>query len=325
MKKFGNYFLTFFIILFGCCLIIFANSNIVAVHGSVDLFLNAIFPSLFPFLIVSELLSHTCLISFLSLKFERIMKPIFNVPGIGSYPLILGLISGYPVGAKIVSNLRINNQLSKSDAEKLLIFTNNAGPLFIIGTVGCSIYFNSTIGFLLLLVHLISSITTGIIFGNFYKFPYRNSSNNSISSELSFSSLGEIISNSIKKSFQTLSIVCGFVVLFSLIISIIQISGILAFLNNEWLSYLILGLLEITSGINLISTISSSNLFWNLVITAFLLGNGGISVLLQVWSIISKTDLSIKPYVFGKIFNAFLSAIIMAILLIIFPFFQFSI
>ncbi len=63
------------------------------------------------------------------------MKPIFNVPGIGAYAFIMGIISGYPVGAKIVTEFRKNGECSKVEAERLLSFSNNSGPLFIIGTV----------------------------------------------------------------------------------------------------------------------------------------------------------------------------------------------
>lgn len=324
MKILSNYFLTFIIILFGICLIIFSSSNILAVQTSLNLFLNAVFPSLFPFLIVSELLAHTSVIHFLSVKFEKIMKPIFNVSGIGAYPFIMGLLSGYPVGAKIVSNLRSEKQISKDEAEHLLIFTNNSGPLFIIGTIGCSIYLNNTIGFLLLIVHIFSSIFTGFIFGHFYKPSYRSYSDN-LNKNLSFSTLGEFLSSCIKKSFYTLSNVCGFVIIFSLIISMIDSIGFLSVFNNKWIEYFILGIIEITNGIKLISTISGSSLLFNLVITSTLLGTGGISVLLQVWSIISHTDLSIKPYIFGKIFNGLFSGILMFLLLSIFPIFQFSI
>lgn len=318
MKILSNYFLTFFIILFGVCLIFFSSSNILAVQTSIDLFLNAIFPSLFPFLIVSELLSYTPMISFLSVKFEKIMRPLFNMPGIASYPFVMGLLSGYPVGARIVSNLRKQNLITKSEGEKLLIFTNNAGPLFIIGSIGCSIYSNNKIGFLLLFVSIISSIITGFIFGKLYNSSTRSFSTSDIS-ELSFSSLGETISKCIKNAFFTLSNVCGFVILFSLIISMLQTSGILSFINNVWIKNLILGFIEITNGIKLISTISASSLFLNLVITSVLLGIGGICVLLQVWSTISDTDLSIKPYILGKLFNGILSGTIMFLILYLFP------
>ena len=105
----------------------------------------------------------------------------------------------------------------------------------------------------------------------------------------------------------------------------IRVCGILNLFNNIWIEDICLGILEITTGIQMVSSISASSLIFHLVATAFLLGFGGISVLLQVWSVISKTDLSIKPYIIGKIFNSFLSGFIMFAFLKIFPCFQFMI
>lgn len=323
MKKISNYFLTFIIIFFGIGLILFSSSNIIAVRNSLDLFLNSVFPSLFPFLIVTELLSYTSIIPWISLKFKRLMPVIFNVPAVGIYPFIMGIISGYPVGARVVADLREENKISKTDGEKLLIFTNNAGPLFIVGCIGCSIYLNSAIGFILYFVHIVSSVLTGFVFGHFYKVSYREDVVSNVS--LNFTSLGEIIGNCIRKAFYTLSTVCGFVILFSLIISMIDATGFFALFNNVWIENILFGVLEITSGIQLISSINSSTLFYHLLSTSFLLGFGGFSVLLQVWSVISKTDLSIKPYFIGKIFNGILAVIIMFAFLKIFPVFNFSI
>lgn len=324
MKKVGNYFLTILIIFFGVGLVVFSQSNIIAVQSSLSLFVSAIFPSLFPFLIVTELLSHTAIISLISTKFSKIMPIVFSSPAIGAYPFVMGIISGYPVGAKVVAGLRESNKISKSDGDFLLVFTNNAGPLFIIGSVGCGIYLNSVIGFLLYFVHIVSCIVTGFVFGHFVKKHFREDSV-VCGSDLDFSSFGEIVSLSIRKAFSTLSIVCGFVVIFSLVISMVRTSGVLGLLHNSWIEYTVLGVLEITSGIQLISSISQSSLFLNLVITAFLLGIGGVSVLLQVWSVISTTDLSIKPYVFGKLFNGLVSASLMAGLLVAFPGLQFCV
>lgn len=312
MKKISNYFLTIFIIIFGLGLFFYSPSNIIAVRNSLDLFISSVFPSLFPFLIVTELLSHTVVISVISSKLEKCMKTVFYCPSISAYPFIMGLISGYPVGAKIVANLRSENKISKSVGEKLLIFTNNAGPLFIIGSVGIGIFQNQSIGYLLYLVHFLSCIITGFFFGHFYKKEYREISIAN-SEELDLSTLGEIISQSIRKAFYTLSTVCGFVIIFSLLISMLQSSGILSLMfgYNSFTEYLILGTLEITSGIKSLSTVYGMSLLSRLMAISFLLGFGGVSVLLQVWSIISKTDLQIKPYLLGKLFNGGVSVICM--------------
>lgn len=63
------------------------------------------------------------------------MRPLFNVPGEGAFPFIMGIISGYPIGAKIVSDFKDNNICTPIECERLLAFTNNSGPLFIVGTV----------------------------------------------------------------------------------------------------------------------------------------------------------------------------------------------
>ena len=83
-------------------------------------------------------------------------------------------------------------------------------------------------------------------------------------------------------------------------------------------------MLEITNGINIISNISCKKLSINIIFTAFLLGFGGISVLLQVWSIVSKTDLSIKPYFYGKILHGLFASLYTYIFMNIIPFFNFD-
>ena len=93
-------------ITFTVCLVIFSNSNLYAAKSGLKLWANNVIPSLFPFFIATNLLSHTNILTYISKLFNKIMRPIFNVPGECAFAFILGLISGYPVGAKIVVDLR---------------------------------------------------------------------------------------------------------------------------------------------------------------------------------------------------------------------------
>ena len=136
-------------------LVIFSKSNLVASKSGLLLWANNIVPSLLPFFIATELLSYTNVITKLGKILNPIMKPVFNVPGVGSYALIMGIISGYPTGAKIVVDLNKNGLCSNEESERLLAFTNNSGPLFILGTVGISLFGNTQIGFLLLITHIL--------------------------------------------------------------------------------------------------------------------------------------------------------------------------
>lgn len=314
------------LILFTGCLVVFSKTNLLAAKNGLVLWSNSIVPSLFPFFVATELLSHTNFTYYLGILLNKFMKPIFNVRGEGSFAFIMGIISGYPVGAKIAANFRENNICSKEECERLLSFTNNSGPLFIIGTVGIAMFGNSTIGFLLLITHLLASITVGIIF-RFWKYNssskmIQNNTSSLSDKNISLSNLGGIIGNSISNSINTILLIGGFVVLFSVIISILQTSHLLELLSNciqpvlnllnipsSFSSGIISGFLELTNGLSVICNIPEKKLSINIIVASFLLGLGGFSILLQVWSTISRTDLSIKPYLYGKFMHACFSAL----------------
>ena len=332
-----------FFILFIICLVLFSNSNLIAAKKGIELWSNNVVPALFPFFIATELLSYTDICEKISNIFVKLMRPIFNVPGNGAYAFILGLISGYPVGAKIVSSLRNSNQCTKDEGNRMLAFTNNSGPLFIVGTVGITLFRNSLIGFLLLVTHILASITVGIIIGFISKIKnqpisYNQYTNTTNQNEYcTFSNLGEILGNSIISSIKTILVVGGFVVLFSVIISILNTSNVLTIssyifepiskifkLDFKFIKPIITGLLELTNGVSGVASIPNKSLTVNIVISAFLLGFGGISVLLQVLSIISKTDLSIKIYLYSKILQGIIAATYTYILIVNFGFFNFN-
>ena len=310
--KLNQLILPFVLIMFTACLVIFSRTNLLAAKNGLVLWANSVVPSLFPFFVATELLSHTNFTYYLGKLLNKFMKPIFNVRGEGSFAFIMGIISGYPMGAKIAANFRENNICSKEECERLLSFTNNSGPLFIVGTVGVAMFGNSTIGFLLLISHILASITVGIIF-RFWKYNSKSDANGFFkysNNDITLSNLGGIIGASITSSINTILLIGGFVVLFSVIISILQNSHLLETLSNcvepllsifnipeSFSSGFISGILELTNGLNIVCNIPEKKLSINIIFASFLLGLGGISVLLQVWSTISKTDLSIKPYI----------------------------
>ncbi len=332
--------LSIIFILFTICLVIFSNSNLSAAKNGLSLWVNSVVPSLFPFFIATELLSYTNIISVLGSYLNFLMRPLFNVPGEGSFPFIMGIISGYPTGAKIVSKFKNDGICTSVEAERLLAFTNNSGPLFIIGTVGISLFGNIEIGILLLVTHILACITVGIIF-RFWKY---NDVKNNLSSQIfttqksssaDISSLGKILGASITSATRTVVLIGGFVVLFSVIISIINSSGILDILckvinpilsilniSPEFSSGLISGIIELTNGVSLIASVSIKSISVNILLCAFLLGFGGISVVLQVFSIVSEANISIKPYIIGKLLQAIFATLYTYLIINNFEFFN---
>ncbi|MBR3325132.1 MAG: sporulation integral membrane protein YlbJ [Clostridia bacterium] len=331
--------ISFSFVLFVFLLVAFSNSTFYATKNGLTLWANSVVPSLFPFLVAVELLNHTSVVYYLSVLLDKYMKPLFNLPGISAYPFIMGLLSGYPIGAKIVCDLYDNDFCTKEEAERMLSFTNNSGPLFIIGTVGISFYSNSTIGIILLITHVLASITVGIVTGIFSKSGntiYRNKNLGNIhnSADISVSNLGEILGLAIINSIKNILVIGGFVTLFSVITTLLEKTHCISIVSNtissiskldsSIVSSFISGIVEFTNGLSKLSSIHIKNISLIFVLSAFIIGFGGISVSLQVLSIISKHNLSIKKYLLGKLMQATLAGLYTFLILLI-PIFNFDI
>lgn len=318
--KLKNLIIPFFICFFILLLLLFSKTNIIAAKTGLSLWANSVLPSLLPFFIATELLGYTNIIHICGKLLNRLMRPIFNVPGEGAFALLMGIISGYPVGAKIVANLKEQNICTNIEAERLIAFTNNSGPLFIVGTVGVGLFYNSSIGIILFATHILSCLTVGFLFrwwGMAKEKNVRSSEYNINSTTLSFYNLGEILSKSIINSINTILMIGGFVVLFSIIISMLNttkllqtVTNLLAFIGiPSSLSIAILtSFTEVTNGVSFICSQDVFNIKLQIILVAFSLGFGGFSVLLQVLSITSKAKISIKPYFIGKLLQACFAA-----------------
>ena len=147
------------------------------------------------------------------------MRPLFNVPGIGAYALFMGIVSGYPVGARIVTSFRSNNLCTKEEAERLITFTNNSGPLFILGTVGITLFYDISIGLLLLFTHVLAAISVGIIFKSWKSNKKEKRNTNAVETNISFNSLGELLSKSILSAINSVILIGGFIILFGIILA----------------------------------------------------------------------------------------------------------
>ncbi|MGI6778726.1 MAG: sporulation integral membrane protein YlbJ [Acetivibrionales bacterium] len=321
-------------VLFIFCLIIFSRTCVDAASRGLNLWLNVVFPSLFPFFIASELLKGSNLFNAFGVLLEPLMYPLFKVPGSGALAFLMGTTSGYPVGAKITSSLRKEKHLSKIQAERLIAFSNNSGPLFIAGAVATGMFNSPQLGPFLLACHITASITVGIIF-RFYGIkknsyvPSRSKGRllKKFSMELSAagnakSAFGSLLGEAIRNSIMTILTIGGFIILFSVIISILLETGFItttaAFLSfllaplglsPEVLTSLISGFFEIITGIKMICSASNVDLIQRLISTSTIIGWAGLSVHFQVLSIIRDTDINPAPYIVGKLIHGVIAGV----------------
>lgn len=116
----------FIILLLTLALIVFSEHGYRATVAGLKLFFEVVFPSLLPFFILSDILLASGMVHFLGVFFEPVMRPIFNVPGVGSFVFSMGLAAGYPMDAVLTAKFRKQGLCTKIEAERLLAFTNSA-------------------------------------------------------------------------------------------------------------------------------------------------------------------------------------------------------
>ena len=270
-----------------------------------------IIPSLFPFFICSGILVYSGFAQSVSKVFRPVMKPLFNVNENGAAAFVLGIISGYPLGALTACQLYENSYLSKSEAERLLAFCNNSGPLFILGAVGTAIYRNVKIGVILYISHIISAILVGILF-RFYRRDTFSAPKSRLNTE--GENAAEIFSRVIANSVNSILTVCGAIVFF------FTASNLLTaiFSQNSLFDALFSAFLEFSGGIKKISGLPLS-LPSRLVMSSFAVGFAGLCVHIQVMAVTARYGLSLKPYILGKALHGFTSALFTFLTLKLFP------
>ena len=84
------------------------------------------------------------------------------------------------------------------------------------------------------------------------------------------------------------------------------------------------GILELTNGACNVASITNKSISTNIIICAFLLGFGGLSIMLQILSITSKAKISIKPYIIGKLLHGIFASLYTYIFINYFPIFNFN-
>lgn len=289
----------------------FPLDSVTYARNSLVLCFDTIIPSLFPFFVCSGLLVYSGFCEAVSVLARPLMKPFFNVNENGSGAFILGIISGYPLGAVTACQLYESGYISKYEAERLLSFCNNSGPLFIMGAMGVCMYSSNKVGILLYMAHIMAALTSGIVF-RFYK-RNKHSAPKSVISH-SEKGLSHIYSTVMQNSLNSIITICGSIVFFGVVSNLA-----LAHLPIEpTIKSVISGILEMTGGAKSISSLNIG-LATKLVLTAIIVGFAGMCVHLQVMSTVSRYNLSLFPYILGKILHGILSGVYLLILLKFFP------
>ena len=272
-------------LIFPCAamLILILDSRI-ALQGAqqgLELCMQTVIPSLFPFFVVSILLTGT-----LSGRQIGLLRPICRFCRLRSGSanlLLIGILGGYPVGAKCIYEAWKQGQITRTEAQRCLGFCNNAGPAFIFGMCG-SLFSNPWMGWILCGIHIISALLVGHILPE----------NRTVSTGTCVPQHITLV-QAVGKAITAILSVCGWVVLFRVILAFCQ-RWFMWLLPTLWCSVW-MGILELANGCINLAAVASEGV--RLILCAAYLGFGGLCVALQTASVVG--ELGTGMYFPGKV------------------------
>lgn len=286
-----------------------SNECIDSVNYAILLWKDKLFPTLFPFLMLSNLLIDFNFINILSKYFSSFMPKLFHLPSETVFVLIVSLFSGFPSGAKYTVELYNKEYINIEQANFLITFTHFSNPVFVLGFIGNIILNNVNASIIILIAHIVSNFIVGILLR-----PKKDCIvNNKLFLDKKTINFGLSLKNSIFNSFNTLFLLLGTIIFFSMINTVI----LNIFSSNGISSIIISGIFEMTQGIQKIE-LSNLSLYIKILLSTFFISFSGFSVHLQVVSIISDAKIKYKYFFFSRIIHSIISLILVSILYFMF-------
>lgn len=286
MKIIKSLILTLFLIVFVLNLDIVINSTLSASH----LFITKVFVSIFPFIILSDILYYFNYDLFLKKIFGNIISKLFNVSKNASIIYILSILTSHPGNAIYIKGMLDNKTIDEEDATKILRATYFPSIAFVIGSIGIGIYHDIKIGIILYLITFLNNILIGVFLRG------KKKCNDIEYVKQNKLTLQETLSNSISKGINTSYIILGNIIIFTILVNLLN-----HYLNiNSTVLAIISGMLEMTNGIFMIGNLNI-NLTYKVILTSFILNFSGLSIIFQTSSILSKYKINIKKILIVKL------------------------
>ena len=294
-----------FPVFFGAALLFFPDVSAAAAREGVALCLQTVLPSLFPFFVLSSLLVQSDVPRLLSRAMAGVMYPLFGVSGAGASALILGLLGGYPVGARTVAELYGRGEIAREEAEQLLAFCNNSGPGFFLGVCGTAVFGSARAGMYLYLIHVGAALVTGVLLRRDLGLPRRKA----VSRQRAPFDLAAALPAAVQSSFAAVGSVSAFVIFFMVLLRLLSLVPALAALPLTRTDVddaeaplpraALFGFMEMTNGVNALPATRAG-----FVLCAAIMNWGGLSVQAQTCAMLAGSALSARRCVIGKAVQA---------------------
>ena len=301
-------FISLLIIFFAVLLIRYSKEVSIAITLSIESCLKIVIPSLFAFMVISNLLIKSNIYVLISKPFYLISKYLFRIPPELFSIFILSNIGGYPIGAKLLTELIDEKKIDKSTAENMMCYCYCNSPSFFAGAVGVVVFNDFFIGLIAYFSIVIANILIAILIGFKNKIPQKNKV------KLNIKLNPGILIDSITTAAKILFIICAMLIFFAAVIAILSSSGFLNTLSNTFMKLIgsnnniaessVMSIIEISK----VSTMSK-NCYGYLPLITCIAAFGGICVITQIIGITSG-KINLKKFAISRIFHIAMSGII---------------
>lgn len=323
------------ILAFILMLLAFPEAGVRSAARGILIWWDVLFPSLFPFLVLAELMLGFGVVHFFGSLLDPLMRPLFRIPGIGGFVMTMGFASGYPMAAKLTSTLWDQKLINREEGERLVAFSTTSDPIFLIGAVSVGFFHDARVAIAMGAAHYGTAIIVGLLMrfhckGRMAPAPAPEQNKGSLLSR-SFQAMhtarlldgrpfGQMLQQAVKSSIQLIFVIGGLVVFASTVLEMLSISSILqlcqqaagsvlqlAGIPRELAYSIIDGLFEVTLGAKAAGA-AAVPLVYKVACGAFILAWAGFSVHAQIISLLHRTDLRYGPFLAARLIHGILSA-----------------
>lgn len=309
MKRVQNVLVLLFILLFAAILLTQPAMASKSIHNGLLLCANTIIPSLFPFLVLSSFMTTSGLADKIGRLLNPISRLLFNLPGVSGSAIVMGMLGGYPTGARMTAELLELGAIDQGQAKRMLHFCINSGPAFVISAVGYSMLGNKKVGLILFLSLVLSSLVIGIVTGIFSRKKKPDShlhvQRNTVRPPDMIDSFVLSTANAANAMFS----ICAWVLVFSAFTSYLVLLP-LSLKQDALLSCI----LEVTGGV------SEASGFFSPPFLCGALAFSGLSVHFQIMKYINKIGMKYPQFLLSRLINAVVAGVICEIMLRLFPY-----
>lgn len=296
--------------------------------SGLKLFFYSVLPGLFPFMLLSKLITEIGFLFKITPRFDKFSKAVFGTSGVSLYAFFMSILSGYPIGAKIIADLYQKQLITDEEAKKMSIFCTTSGPIFIIGTIGTMMFQSFKIGVIIYFAHILSSIIMGICYNLLTKKHSKPTTKNT-HQQLCFQNIKSenILSTCINQTINSLFVVGAYITIFYLLAELLEsfnfitiISNILSHvlsplnIDKNCIKGFLHGILEVTRGAK---ELSLSRTSLSVALCCGIVSFSGISINCQMLAFLKTAKIKAHNFVLSKCVHMILSIFICLLIIII--------